>query len=160
MKRSNPMAEDFTPEELAAWTQFVAAATQVVGALDTDMKAAFGIGHFDHALLIGLLRSSRRQARMSDLAWMLRLAPSNITHRVGRLEKRGLLVRRADPHDGRVVLARITPEGLRLLRDAQPVMAEGVRRYFLDPIDPERLGSVAETFTAIVDSKGLNRPTA
>jgi DNA-binding MarR family transcriptional regulator len=154
MNRSDIFAEEFTPVELAAWTQFVAAATQVIGALDTEMKAAFGIGHFDHALLIGLFRSPRRQARMSDLAWMLRLAPSNITHRVARLEKRGLLGRRADRDDGRVVLARLTPKGLRLLRDAQPVLGEGVRRHFLDHIDPKRLGSVAETFAAIVDSKG------
>ena len=66
----------------------------------------------------------------------------------------GLLERRADPDDGRVVLARLTPKGLRLLRDAQPVLAEGVRRHFLDHIDPKRLESVAETFDAIVDSKG------
>ncbi len=113
---------------MAAWTPFALAATQVIGALDTELKAAFGIGHFDHALLLGLLLSPRRQARMSDLAWALRLAPSNITHRVRRLEKRGLVVRRADPEDGRVVLARLTTRGVRLLRAADPIVRR-IRPY-------------------------------
>jgi len=86
---------------------------------------------------------------MSDLASMLRLAPSNITHRVRRLENRGLVVRRVDANDGRVVLARLTPKALRLLRDSRPLVREGVRRHFLDHIDPKRLESVADIFSAI-----------
>ena len=149
--------DDLSPGEMAAWEPFVVAATQIIGALDSDMKRKFGIGHFDAALLSAVFNSPRRQARMSDLAWALRLAPSNITHRVSRLEKRGLLVRRTDPDDGRVVLARITPKGLRLLRDARPLALEGVRRHFLDHIDPKHLASVATMFATIVASRDSTR---
>jgi DNA-binding MarR family transcriptional regulator len=157
MKPTNTIADELSPAEMAAWAPFALAATQVIGALDTELKAAFGIGHFDHALLLGLLLSPGRQARMSDLAWALRLAPSNMTHRVRRLEKRGLVVRRADPDDGRVVLARLTTRGIRLLRAADPLVAQSIRRQFLDHIDPTRLESVAEAFAAIADSKMPSR---
>jgi DNA-binding MarR family transcriptional regulator len=157
MKRSDTIAKELGPEEMAAWAPFVLAATQVIGALDTEMKRAFGIGHFDYVLLWELLRSPRRQARMTDLASMLRLAPSNITHRVRRLEHRGLVVRRADGADGRVVLARLTPKGLRLLRDSRPLAREGIRRHFLDHIDPKRLESVAAIFSAIANSENPAR---
>jgi DNA-binding MarR family transcriptional regulator len=70
---------------------------------------------------------------------------------------RGLLVRRPDPDDGRVVLARLTPKGLRLLRDARPLALEGVRRHFLDHIDPKHLASVAEIFATIAASKDSTR---
>ena len=153
MKRSDPGPDDLGTAELAAWGPFVVAATQVIGALDTEIKAAFGIGHFDFALLIGLFQSPRREARMSDLAWGLRLTPSNITHRIGRLEKRGLVARRSDPGDGRVVLARLTPKAVRLLREARPLVRDSVRREFLAHIDPARLASVTEVFEAIADSK-------
>jgi DNA-binding MarR family transcriptional regulator len=153
MKRTTIHPDDFSPAEMAAWAPFVVAATQVMGALETEIKTAFGIGHFDHSLLTLLLLSPRRQARMSDLAWALRLGPSNITHRVGRLEKRGLVTRSADPDDGRVVLARLTPKAIRLLRNSRPLVQKCVRRNFLDKIDPERLGSMAEIFRAIADSK-------
>jgi DNA-binding MarR family transcriptional regulator len=153
MKRSDTRSDELGPDEMGSWAPFVLAATQVVGALDTEMKRAFGIGHFDYVLLWELLRSPRRQARMSDLAGMLRLAPSNITHRVRRLENRGLVVRRAAGHDGRVVLARLTPKGLHLLRDSRPLVQEGLRRHFLDHIDPKRLESVADIFAAIAKSE-------
>src|SRR5258708_31170057 len=97
---------------------------------------------------------------MGGLAWALRRAPSNITHRVRRLEKRGLLVRRTDPDDGRVVLARLTPKGLRLLRDARPLALEGVRGHFLDHIDPKDLASVAEIFATIAASTHPTRRRA
>jgi len=157
MKRTDTSTTELGPEEMAALAPFVLAATQVIGALDTEMKRAFGIGHFDYVLLWELLRSPRRQARMSDLASMLRLAPSNITHRVRRLENRGLLVRRVDANDGRVVLARLTPKALRLLRDSRPLVRDGARRHFLDHIDPNRLESVAAIFSAIANPENPER---
>jgi DNA-binding MarR family transcriptional regulator len=157
MKRSDTRANELGLEEMAAWAPFVLAATQVIGALDAEMKRAFGIGHFDYVLLWELLRSPRRQARMSELALMLRLAPSNITHRVRRLEKRGLVVRRVDANDGRVVLARLTPKALRLLRESRPLVRDGVRRHFLDHIDPKRLESVAAIFSAIANPENPAR---
>jgi DNA-binding MarR family transcriptional regulator len=153
MKRPDTRSDELGPEEMAAWAPFVLAATQVVGALDTEMKRAFGIGHFDYVLLWELFRSDRRQARMSDLASMLRLAPSNITHRVRRLENRGLVIRRADGNDARVVLARLTPKGLHLLRDSRPMVQEGLRRHFLSHIDPKRLESMADIFSAIANAE-------
>ncbi len=101
MKRADRRANEVSPEEMAVWAPFMLAATQVVGALDTEMKRAFGIGHFDYVLLWELFRSNRRQAQMSDLASIRRLAPSNMTHRVRRLEDRGLVIRRADRNDAR-----------------------------------------------------------
>jgi DNA-binding MarR family transcriptional regulator len=157
MKRSDTRSDEFGPDEMVAWAPFVLAATQVIGALDTEMKRAFGIGHFDYVLLWELLRSPRRQARMSDLAGMLRLAPSNITHRVRRLENRGLVVRRVSGNDARVVLARLTPKGLHLLRDSRPLVGEGLRRHFLAHVDRQRLDSVADIFSAIANSENRAR---
>ena len=131
----------------------MAAATMVIGALDAEMKAAFGISHFDHALLLILSSHPRRQARMGDIARSMNLEPSNISHRVKRLERAGLLERRPDPADGRATYARLTPRGMRLLRDAWPVHRDGIRRHFLDHIDPARLDAVAEVFGAICESK-------
>jgi DNA-binding MarR family transcriptional regulator len=43
------------------------------------------------------------------------LASGTITHRIDRLEQRGLVERRSDPGDKRVVLVRLTPAGTRLV---------------------------------------------
>ncbi len=46
-----------------------------------------------------------------------------VTHRISRLEDRGLVERRPDPDDGRVVRVRLTDEGLRTIDAAMPAHA-------------------------------------
>ena len=48
---------------------------------------------------------------MSSLAGVLHCDPSNITGITDRLEARGLIERRGAPHDRRVKLLALTPEG-------------------------------------------------
>ena len=43
-----------------------------------------------------------------------------VTHRITRLEERGLVARRPDPDDGRVVRVHLTDEGLRVIDAALP----------------------------------------
>jgi DNA-binding MarR family transcriptional regulator len=144
---------DLTAEEMAAWRPFVTAATYVIGALDADMKAHFGISHFDHALLLLLLDQPRRRARMTDVARSLQVDPSNLTYRVRRLERLGLVDRVPDDGDGRVSYARITPKGMRLLRDAWPLHRDGIRRYFLQHVRPDQLPVIAEVLGSIVSAQ-------
>jgi DNA-binding MarR family transcriptional regulator len=49
--------------------------------------------------------------RLSDLAEHLRIAPRSATEVVDDLETRGLVERRADPHDRRATLAALTDNG-------------------------------------------------
>jgi DNA-binding MarR family transcriptional regulator len=138
---------------MAAWRPFVSAATIVIGALDAEMKAAFGISHFDHGLLLLLMAQPRRRARMIDIARTLRIGPSHVTYRVRRLERLDLVTRDPHPGDRRVSYARITPRGMRLLRDAWPMHRDGIRRHFLDQVRPRHLAVIAEVFASIVEAQ-------
>lgn len=141
---------------MAAWRPFVTAATIVIGALDAEMKAAFGISHFDHALLVVLVEQPERQARMSDLARMLRLEPSHLTYRVGKLEKRGLVSRVAATDDRRVTRATITADGVQLLRDAWPVHLAGIRRHFLSHVRASDAAAMARVLGSIAEEAHLD----
>jgi DNA-binding MarR family transcriptional regulator len=55
--------------------------------------------------------------RLSDLAVRERVTQPAMTQLVTRLERDGLAERRADPHDARVVLVRITAGGSAVLRE-------------------------------------------
>ncbi|MFF0444997.1 MarR family winged helix-turn-helix transcriptional regulator [Streptomyces sp. NPDC004609] len=71
------------------------------------------------ARVLGLL--ALEPMPMRQVAKKLNCEPSNITGIVDRLEVRGLVERRPDPHDRRVKLAAPTEEGastVRRLRDA------------------------------------------
>lgn len=147
------MSDDVTAEEMAAWEPFVVTASAVVSALDAEMKTAFDVSHFDHALLALLQSKLDRQARMSDIANTFRVDASNVTYRVRRLEGRGLVERVPCPTDRRVVYARLTARGAELLRDAWPMHLRGIRRHFLDHVAPDQLPVIADVFNRVLQAQ-------
>src|SRR3954447_5933947 len=54
---------------------------------------------------------------MRQLACAMRCDPSNVTGLADRLERRGLVERRADPADRRVKALALTPDGARVRED-------------------------------------------
>jgi DNA-binding MarR family transcriptional regulator len=101
----------------------------------------------DYDVLVQLGLAPDRMLRMSDLAEAVLLTRSGLTRLVDRLEARGLVERRKCPSDARGLLAVLTDEGLRAWEEARPTHLEGVRRLFLDKLEPEeleRLGAIWE----------------
>ncbi len=77
----------------------------------------------------------------------------DITRLLDRLEKRGLIVRSRDSQDRRMVMARITPEGLKLLaRMDEPVRAG--HRSQLGHLGRERLRTLIELLQVARQEQG------
>lgn len=64
--------------------------------------------------IVSLLNAHGREGGMmiTEIGKRLDLPPSAVTPVINGLEKRGLIVRRSSPHDRRIVLAQLTPQGL------------------------------------------------
>jgi DNA-binding MarR family transcriptional regulator len=76
---------------------------------------------------LGVLRplaEAKQPLPLSELASRQHCVRSNITQLVDRLEKDGLVRRRADPGDGRSVLAALTPAGERAYAKAIRALVE------------------------------------
>ena len=71
----------------------------------------------------------------------------DITRLLDRLEKRGLIVRWRDVKDRRMVLARITPEGLKMLHRLDEPIQQGHRKQ-LGHLGRERLKALCELLRA------------
>ena len=71
----------------------------------------------------------------------------DITRLLDRLEKRGLIVRWRDVKDRRMVLARITPEGLKMLDRLDEPIQQGHRKQ-LGHLGSERLKALCELLRA------------
>ncbi len=77
----------------------------------------------------------------------------DITRLLDRLERRGLIARWRDERDRRVVMARITPEGLKLLgRMDLPVQA--AHRRELGHLGQKRLGQLVELLRVARETSG------
>ncbi len=95
--------------------------------------------------------------RMSQLAEAVLVTRSGLTRLVDRLERRGLVERRKCPSDARGFLARLTHEGSRRFEEARPTHLAGVRRLFLDLLEPrerECLAGIWERVEPAAAAKG------
>jgi DNA-binding MarR family transcriptional regulator len=97
--------------------------------------------------VLRILRGSLDGLTCGDIAIRMITRDPDITRLLDRLEKRSLIARNRDDKDRRVVLTRITPDGLDLLgRLDQPI--RDTHRRLLGHLGPARLRELAELLEA------------
>lgn len=91
------------------------------------------------------------------LAKVLHIHPSTLTGVLRRLEEKKLVLRSADPLDGRRALLRLTPEGAEL--DAhQPGTVEGAIAAVLDEQEPDSIAEAVKILHEIAEGLGVEEP--
>ncbi|WP_223166588.1 MarR family winged helix-turn-helix transcriptional regulator [Nonomuraea sp. SYSU D8015] len=101
--------------------------------------AAAGLSEVDFETVIRLARTPGQQLRMSDLAAQTGLSTSGVTRVVDRLERQGLVKRRACASDRRASYAALTEAG----------------RERLESMLPDHLQDIEATFTGLLDAEEL-----
>ena len=113
------------------------------GAVEARLEAALSpLGlSLAKAGLLHHLAEAKEPVALSELAEHQQCVRSNITQIMDRLEKDGLVRRRADPADHRSVRAVLTPAGRRAYAQAKRVLADEQRAIvrLLSDGDAERL---------------------
>jgi DNA-binding MarR family transcriptional regulator len=89
--------------------------------------------------------------RMSEFADALRVDPSTATRAVDRLERHGLAERIAVEDDKRIVTARATAEGQRVVAKVSKLRSIGMQRL-LEPFDEDERRQFAELLERFVGS--------
>ena len=82
----------------------------------------------------------------------LQVHPASVTNAVQRLEDAGLVERRANPADGRSVLAAITPAGRRLVESCTAVLNDEV--FATLPLAPDQAAAATDALLAVRRSFG------
>lgn len=76
---------------------------------------------------------------------------SNLTRLVDRLEVRGLVRRAPEPHDRRVTLVQLTPEGKALIEELRPRHRAFVERR-MSHLTPEQLTALHDAMDTLYDA--------
>ena len=97
--------------------------------------------------VLRILRGALEGLPCGEIGQRMITRDPDITRLLDRLEKRGLIARWRDVKDRRMVLARITPEGLKLLDRLDEPVQEG-RRKQLGHLGRERLKALCELLRA------------
>ena len=107
------------------------AATNAVTRSYKPKLAKIGITYPQYILMLVLWQDGSRT--ISDIARRLKLPANGITPVIDRLEKAGLVVRRRDPEDRRVISIHLTAEGVALEQQAARAQFSVVCDTQLDP---------------------------
>ena len=100
-----------------------------------------------------ILASERDGFRMSEFADALRVDPSTATRAITRLERHGLAERTAAEDDRRIVTARVTPQGRRVVERVGKLRAIGMQRLLevFDADEREQFADYLERFVTSID---------
>ena len=142
------MTDDrLSPQEDRSWALLVGVMMWLPAELDTWLEDAADLSHAEFGVLRCLSTSENREIHMSRLAATASVTPSHLSRIVGRLERRGLLLRSTDPTDARRTLARLTESGATLIDKVEPGYVTQVRERvfgFLGPGQVDQLEDLAE----------------
>jgi DNA-binding MarR family transcriptional regulator len=97
--------------------------------------------------VLRILRGAPEGLPCGEIGQRMITRDPDITRLLDRLEKRGLIVRWRDVKDRRMVLARITPEGLKMLDRLDEPVQEGHRKQ-LGHLGRGRLKALCELLRA------------
>jgi MarR family 2-MHQ and catechol resistance regulon transcriptional repressor len=103
-------------------------------------------------VLVRLARTPAQALRMSDLAAQTQLTTSGITRVVDRLERDGLVERRACPTDRRGSLAAITHAGIARLDEVLPGHLDLVEKWFTSRLPQAELDALLASLRTVRDA--------
>ncbi|MDT5027661.1 MAG: MarR family transcriptional regulator, and catechol-resistance regulon repressor [Micromonosporaceae bacterium] len=127
---------------------------EAVAGLNARLIATFaehGLSPAEFEALLRLGRSPGGALRMSDLAAQTQLTTSGITRVVDRLERDGLVERRACPTDRRGLFAHISEAGRSRLDAILPGHVELIERWLTGRLTPDQLDSFLTSLRIIRD---------
>lgn len=154
-----------TPEEggnieLRMWLRLLACANLVTAELRRRLRREFGLSLPTFDILAQIARPPLGPT-MGELSQRLMVSKGSVTDLIERLEGRGLVERRADPHDGRVQHVHLTEGGRRLLDRALPAHNEWIRSLAagMTPESVRRLDALLDEFKDVLRATDGERLT-
>jgi DNA-binding MarR family transcriptional regulator len=125
----------------------------------TGLTSRFAVHIADHGLapvefevLLRLARSPGEQLRMTDLSAQTSLTTSGVTRVVDRLERDGLVCRRACASDRRISYAVITDTGKARLDAVLPGHLAMIGEWFTGRLDADQLAEFTRALRVIRDA--------
>jgi DNA-binding MarR family transcriptional regulator len=146
-----------TDDERDAWLVLASVLDRLPAVLDSQLRRAADLTHFDYRVLATLATTGHGLA-MTTLAERTDATLTRLSHAVRRLEDRDLVRRSPCREDGRVTLARLTTAGRQVVDQVEPGHLDHVRYHVLDPLTPAQVHELRGIGEALLARLGGRRP--
>ncbi len=143
-----------TTEQQQWWRAYLQGSARLTEALSRQLESDSDLSLHEYEVLVRLSEAEDHTLRMAELADSLVHSRSRVTHTVTRMERRGLVARRACPADGRGINAVLTEEGMAVLVAAAPGHVRAVREHLVDRLTDDQLRGLGEAMALIAPEVG------
>ena len=134
---------------MVAWQALLHAHHKITRVLDSELRKAHDLTFAEYDVLLRLARAADRTLTMTELAKRIMISPSGLTRVVDGLQAKGLVGRRRDTGDARVVTATLTAKGTEKVRSAAQTHLTGIREHFTSLLTESQLRSLASALQVI-----------
>ena len=105
----------------------------------------------EYVVLVHLSEAEHRCLRIGDLAVSCDLSPSRMSRLVDEMALHGYVQKSRSADDRRSMVATLTPEGLKTLKQVYPAQLRNVRKWVFDPLSPDEVRQLGVTLGRIRD---------
>lgn len=141
--------DKLSKNELAAWRYFIQAHALIIEKIEQDLAEQRRVPLTVYDVLIALFEAPERKLRFGDLNKKVVLSKSGLSRLVDRLERRGSIARERSEADRRGAYVALTEQGERELRQAWPIYARGIKRYFAAALPADDVQTVHDALAAL-----------
>jgi DNA-binding MarR family transcriptional regulator len=132
------------------WRSWLRVNQELPGLLADVLGRESGLSGADYAVLVPLSESADGRMRARDLRREILWDRSRLSHHLGRMEKRGLVVREQCEEDARGAMVRLTDAGRAAIEGAAPGHVEATRRYFFDLLSDDEIAVLTAVFDRVL----------
>jgi len=139
---------------MMTWVSLVHAGTYLPRALSQHLQEELGISLAEQDLL-KQLKTGSGEMKLVELSRRIYLSKAGVTKMVTRLETAGLITRVQSETDRRVVLARLTAKGEKVLDRSRTLLVAWVEKNLRDHLTPMQLLALRDSLETLL--KGHDR---
>ncbi|MBA2725718.1 MAG: MarR family transcriptional regulator [Actinobacteria bacterium] len=136
-------------QQIKDYGQLVETQRRLHRVFDRSLRAKVGISIVWYEALLRLAHSPDRQMPITDLGEALVLTSSGATRLVDRLEESSYIARVPCPTDRRVLWARLTAQGRKVLATATKVHLDDLDRHFSAHLSGPELKKLRELLSRL-----------
>jgi DNA-binding MarR family transcriptional regulator len=147
--------QTLTADQLAVWKQLQWATALIMSRFRRDLASAgLRLEQFDVLAHLAWARSGTLPLHelTASMAVADSLSRSGITRLLDRMDRDGLISRTVSTADRRRFDISLTPAGRRRFEQAWPAHADGIGRYFVQPLTPRDIGDLGRILHVLIQA--------
>ena len=144
-----------TQDQLAAWKQLQWATALITSRFRRDLASAgLSLEQFDVLVHLAWAPSGTLPLHQLTASMVVAdaLSRSGITRLLDRMDRDGLITRTVSTTDRRRFDVSLTPAGQHRFDQAWPAHANGIGRYFVQPLAPRDVGELARILDTLIQA--------